>query len=297
MARGAGICRWGVNWSGATGGTMDVVMLVALDEAAFADGALEVALKLAARAKRITVVGLHVINVVSAGANASAAAWLGAEPSPVPPEVAAWHEARAQVLGQRFLAACAAHDLPCQLRVEVGAWAERVLFHGHAADLVVLARASHAEDEERALGEGESLVPDVLSGLRGAALVVPPGAPELQRLVLGWGPSPTAQRTLKAAGRLARAAALPLSVVIVSEGSSEDEQRPLRQQLEAIALPAEIHVIPGEVWEALTAFSSGGAPAIVAVGASDKSRLGRWIWGSTPDSLLDSTDLSVLVVG
>ena len=276
---------------------MDALIVVVLDEAIFADGALDKALDLAARGAAITVIGLHVINVVMAGAAAGASAWLGGEPSVVPPEVAAWHEARAAALGARFVAACAARGLPHQLRVETGAWADRVHFHGQAADLVVLARPSSALDEEEAVGEGADLVPAVLAGLRGAVLVVPPGAPAVQRIVLGWEPCASAQRALQVAARLALATRLPLEVTVVADRPDPNVLVPLREHLGLLGLNSAVQVIPGEVWEALTASAAAGPPAIVAVGASDKSRLGRWIWGSTPDNLLNSTDLCVLVVG
>lgn len=274
---------------------MDTLILVVLDEALFAAGALDVALDLAARGEGITVIGLHVVNVVEGAPGAGA--WLGQEPSVVPPEAAAWHRARGAALGARFVAACAARGLAHQLRLEVGGWADRVHFHGQAADLVVLARPSPADDEDEPLGEGADLVPSVLAGLRGAALVVPAGAPPVERIVLGWDACPSAQRALHAAARLARAARLPLEVTVVADRRDEAALRPLHDQLAVLGLNSPVHVVPGEVWEALTATAADGPTAIVAVGASDKSRLGRWIWGSTLDSLLDGTDLCVLVVG
>lgn len=275
---------------------MDYIVLVPIDEGSLGGAALRQAVELAAGRPSVAVVGLHVVNVIPAQEGSTLQALLAQEPSPVPAEVAAWCRAQGEALLARFSALCTAAGVRHQARLEVGAWVDRLLHHGQCADLVLLNRAPSAD--EPAPGEGVEYVDDVIAGLRGAVAVLPPGAEPAQRLLLGWSESGASQRALRAASRLARATGLPLEVLAVHEPDQPaPEREEVLQHAALLQLPVQVSAAPGVPWEALTAAAATGGGALIVVGASDKSRWGRRLWGSTTDSLLDQTDMSVLVVG
>ncbi|MFM2244154.1 MAG: hypothetical protein RL071_228 [Pseudomonadota bacterium] len=275
---------------------MDYIVLVPIDEVTLGSAALRQAVELAAGRPGVAVVGLHVVNVIPADEGSALQALLAQEPSPVPADVAAWCRAQGEALLARFTEVCTAAGARHQARLEVGAWADRVLHHGQSADLVVLNRPTAAD--EPAPGEGADYFDDVISGLRGAVAVIPPGAEPARRLLLGWSESGASQRALRAASRLARATGLPLEVLAVHDPDQPvPERQDVLQHAVLLGLEVELRVAPGVPWEALTAAAAAGGPTLIVVGASDKSRWGRRLWGSTTDSLLDQTDMSVLVVG
>src|SRR5216117_4517544 len=214
------LARAGVR-GGQGASAMIKTILVALDGSEHADAALRYALWFAERV-RATVLGLHVIDVVSIEGSFlhDISGSLGFEP--YLDFSAKMREAlreRGGVLLETFTKRCAERAVPCDTTLATGIVANEICDQARVADLVVIGHSG--VNEQFSTGLLGSTTESVTRKSPKPVLVSPMHFREIRRPVLAYDGSQRASAAMHVAAELASALALPLTVVYAArEGAN-----------------------------------------------------------------------------
>src|SRR5882724_322450 len=191
-------------------------ILVALDGSEHADAALQYALWLAERV-RATVLGLHVIDVVSIEGSFlhDISGSLGFEP--YLDFSAKMREAlreRGRVILDTFTRRCAERDIPCDTILATGIVANEVCDQARMADLVVMGH--RGVNEQFSTGLLGSTTESVTRKSPKPVVVAPMRCKEISHPLLAYDGSQRASAAMHAAAEVASALGLPLTVLHVT---------------------------------------------------------------------------------
>jgi nucleotide-binding universal stress UspA family protein len=274
---------------------MSFRILLCVDGSSFSAGAAGVALQLARSAPGAELVALHVVNVKRASGNLvrDLPGHLGFEPAIVSPgTLAAYRRQGEDLLAELSREAeLAGVDIRCEL--DEGAVTERIAHHARHVDLVVMGLRGTTEDAYP--GQGGANLDAAMQRLLVPVLFVGKTHREITGFVLGYDGSDGAARAVKATALLAGPLGVPVHTVYVSSdgagGEVLDECRVLFPDLDL-----HPHVLRDDDAHAALARSAAGFGAnVLAVGFRGRSRLKDFLYGTTAEYILMSTDLMVLV--
>ncbi|MFN8544292.1 MAG: universal stress protein [Candidatus Binatia bacterium] len=264
-------------------------ILVALDGSQHADAALQYALWLAER-MRATVVGLHVIDVVSIEGSFfhDVSGSLGFEP--YLDFAAKMREAlqeRGRVLLETFRQRCAERGVPCDTALPMGIIANEICDHARTADLIVVGH--RGVNEQFSTGLLGSTTESVTRKAPRPVLVCPMEFGEIRRPLLAYDGSPRSSLAMHAAAELTSALGLPLTVVHVVRNGSTEADRALdeaRSYLEKYDLALTCERTSGPPHERLVELIREQGFDLLFIGAYGHSRIIEMVLGSTTEYVL-----------
>ncbi len=273
-------------------------ILVALDGSEHADAALEHALWLAARL-RATVVGLHVIDVVSIEGSFlhDISGSLGFEP--YLDFSAKMREAlreRGRVLLETFSRRCAERCVPCDTTLGMGIVANEICDQARIADLVVIGH--RGVNEQFSTGLLGSTTESVARKSPKPVLVCPMRFREITRPVLAYDGSQRASAAMHAAAELASALGLPLTVLHVAREEGANDGRVLdeaRRYLHSYDLAVSFDAVKGYPHQRITEFITEHGHDLLFIGAYGHSRIIEMVLGSTTEYVLRNSPCPVFL--
>jgi hypothetical protein len=274
---------------------MSYPVLVWVDESAIENGLIRQIAQLFPKNDELVFVGLHVVDVVPAGSPGARGlgAWLGTQPTAVPEAVASWYLERGDALLTEFSKIMEHHGFKHTTLLETGSVGERLRHHSQRFELTILERKKPSGE----LLPGEQAdVGDETQGGMGPTLLLQMGVSLPERLVLACANIDHSHRALRHVARLTPLLGLPILAVYVSEDEPRNDD-PLEEALRHLFLcgiQAQGQRMVGETAEALTAIISE-QPSLLVLGDSHKSRIGRLIWGTLADWVLQHSAVWVLV--
>jgi nucleotide-binding universal stress UspA family protein len=273
-------------------------ILVALDGSDHADAALQHALWLAGRL-RATVVGLHVIDVVSIEGSFlhDISGSLGFEP--YLDFSAKMREAlreRGRAILETFTRRCAERDIPCDTILAMGIVANEICDQARLADLVVLGH--RGVNEQFSTGLLGSTTESVARKSPKPVLVAPMRFEEISRPLLAYDGSQRASAAMHAAAELASALALPLTVLHVTREDAANGARVLdeaRRYLHSYGLAVDYQTITGYPHERIVEFIRERRHDLLFIGAYGHSRIIEMVLGSTTEYVLRNSACPVFL--
>ncbi len=272
-------------------------ILVALDGSEHADTALQHALWLAERL-RATVVGLHVIDVVSIEGSFlhDISGSLGFEP--YLDFSAKMREAlreRGRVLLETFTRRCAERHVPCDTSLEMGIVPNEICDQARTADLVVI---GHRGINERfSTGLLGSTTESVTRKSPKPVLVSPMAFHAIERPLLAYDGSQRASAAMHTAAEVASALGLPLTVLHVSR-EDEPGSRVLdeaRRYLQAYDLRVTCESLTGHPHERIVEAIRDRGHDLLFIGAYGHSRIIEMVLGSTTEYVLRNSACPVFL--
>ena len=274
---------------------MSYPVLVWVDESAIENGLIQQIAQLFPRNDEVVFVGLHVVDVIPAGAPGARGlgAWLGIQPTAVPDAVASWYLERGASLLAEFSKIMDNSGLKNTTLLETGSVGERLRHHSQRFELTILERKKPSG--ELLPGEQADVGEETQGGM-GPCLLLQLGVALPERLVLACANIDHSHRALRHVARLSPLLGLPVVAVYVSEGEPRKDD-PLEEALQHLSLcgiQARGQRMLGEPAEALTALISE-QPSMLVLGDSHKSRIGRLLWGTLADWVLQHSAVWVLV--
>jgi nucleotide-binding universal stress UspA family protein len=273
-------------------------ILVALDGSEHADAALQYALWLAARL-RATVLGLHVIDVVSIEGSFlhDISGSLGFEP--YLDFSAKMREAlreRGRVLLETFTSRCAERGVACDTTLAMGIVANEICDQARVADLVVMGH--RGVNEQFSTGLLGSTTESVARKSPKPVLVSPMHFAEIRRPVLAYDGSQRASAAMHAAAEVATALGLPLTVVHVTRDDGSNGGKVLdeaRRYLHSYDLALTCETVAGYPHQRIIEFIRERGHDLLFIGAYGHSRIIEMVLGSTTEFVLRNSPCPVFL--
>jgi nucleotide-binding universal stress UspA family protein len=275
-------------------------ILVALDGSEHADAALQHALWLAGRL-RATVLGLHVIDVVSIEGLGfrlhDISGSLGFEP--YLDFSAKMREAlreRGRVILDTFTRRCAERDIPCDTILATGIVANEVCDQARMADLVVMGH--RGVNEQFSTGLLGSTTESVTRKSPKPVFVSSMRFKEISSPLLAYDGSQRASAAMHAAAEMASALSLPLTVVHVTREETTDGPRVLeeaRRYLHSYGLELSYETVTGYPHQRIVDFIRERGHDLLFIGAYGHSRIIEMVLGSTTEYVLRNSPCPVFL--
>src|SRR6059036_997241 len=251
-------------------------ILVALDGSEHADAAVQYALWLAERL-RATVLGLHVIDIVSIEGSFlhDISGSLGFEP--YLDFSAKMREAlreRGRVLLDTFTRRCAERSVPCDTILGMGIVANEICDQARMSDLVVMGH--RGVNEQFSTGLLGSTTESVTRKSPKPVFVSPIHFREITRPVLAYDGSQRASAAMHAAAEVASALTLPLTVIhVVRDGAAGDTKvlDEARRYLQPYGLELRCETVVGLPHQRITETLREGGHDLLFIGAYGHSRI------------------------
>ncbi len=272
-------------------------ILVALDGSEHAEASLQHALWLAGRL-RATVVGLHVIDVVSIEGSFlhDISGSLGFEP--YLDFSAKMREAlreRGRVLLDTFAGRCAERGVPCDTVLGMGIVANEICDQARTADLIVMGH--RGVNEKFSTGLLGSTTESVTRKAPKPVFVSPVTFREIRSPLLAYDGSQRASNAMHAAAELTSALSLPLTVLHVardrnSDGHVLDEAR---RYLQSYDLTVTAETVVGHPHERIVEFMAERGHDLLFIGAYGHSRIIEMVLGSTTEYVLRNSAAPVFL--
>ena len=273
-------------------------ILVALDGSEHADAALQYALWLAERV-RATVLGLHVIDVVSIEGSFlhDISGSLGFEP--YLDFSAKMREAlreRGGVLLETFTKRCAGRGVPCDTTLATGIVANEICDQARVADLVVIGH--RGVNEQFSTGLLGSTTESVARKSPKPVFVSPMRFKEIRRPLLAYDGSQRASAAMHAAAEVASALSLPLTVIHVAREEAAEGTRVLdeaRRYLHSYGLALSCETILGHPHQRIVDIIRERNHDLLFIGAYGHSRIIEMVLGSTTEFVLRNSPCPVFL--
>jgi len=264
-------------------------ILVALDGSEHADTALQHALWLAERL-RATVVGLHVIDVVSIEGSFlhDISGSLGFEP--YLDFSAKMREAlreRGQALLDTFTRRCAERNVPYDTTLAMGIVANEICDQARLADIVMIGH--RGVNEQFSTGLLGSTTESVARKSPKPVVVSPIAFAPISRPLLAYDGSQRASAAMHAAAELSSALGLPLTVLHVAREAGDAAARVLdeaRRYLHSYELAVKFETITGYPHQRIVEFINERGHDLLFIGAYGHSRIIEMVLGSTTEYVL-----------
>ena len=272
-------------------------ILVALDGSQHADAALQFSLWLAERL-RATVIGLHVIDIVSIEGSFfhDVSGSLGFEPYlDFAAKMREVLQERGRVLLDGFTQRCAERHVPCDTVLPMGIIANEICDQARTADLVVVGH--RGVNEQFSTGLLGATTESVARKSPKPVLVSPMRFKELQRPLLAYDGSQRASAAMHAAAELASALGLPLTVVHVPRNGADGEKvlDEARRYLQAYDLKLTFQLGRGAPHQAIVDLIGDGSHDLLFIGAYGHSRIIEMVLGSTTEYVLRNSPCPVFL--
>jgi nucleotide-binding universal stress UspA family protein len=273
-------------------------ILVALDGSEHADTALQHALWLAERL-RATVVGLHVIDVVSIEGSFlhDISGSLGFEPYlDFSAKMRDALRERGRVLLETFTRRCAERGVPCDTTLGMGIVANEICDQARMADLVVIGH--RGVNEQFSTGLLGSTTESVTRKAPKPVLVSPIAFAQIARPLLAYDGSQRASAAMHAAAELTSALGLPLTVLHVAREAGEGAARVLdeaRRYFHSYELSVTYETITGYPHQRIVEFMLERQHDLLFIGAYGHSRIIEMVLGSTTEYVLRNSPAPVFL--
>ena len=272
-------------------------ILVALDGSEHAEAALLHALWLAERL-RATLVGLHVIDVVSIEGSFlhDISGSLGFEP--YLDFSAKMREAlreRGRVILDAFARRCEERCVPCDTVLGMGIVPNEICDQARTADLVVIGH--RGVNERFSSGLLGSTTESVTRKSPKPVFVSPLRFREITRPLLAYDGSQRASAAMHAAAEVASALCLPLTVLHVTHGDSSDGRvlDEARRYLQSYELTVTCETVIGHPHERIIEVMVAGGYDLLFIGAYGHSRIIEMVLGSTTEFVLRNSSSPVFL--
>jgi nucleotide-binding universal stress UspA family protein len=273
-------------------------ILAALDGSEHAEAALQYSLWLAERL-RATVMGLHVIDVVSIEGSFlhDISGSLGFEP--YLDFSAKMREAlreRGRVLLDVFASRCAERGVASDTTLAMGIVANEICDRARVADLVVLGH--RGVNEQFSTGLLGSTTESVARKSPKPVLVCPMRFNDIRRPLLAYDGSQRASAAMHAAAELASALGLPLTVLHVARDEGTNGGRALdeaRRYLHSYDLQLTCETVTGHPHQRIIEFIRERGHDLLFIGAYGHSRIIEMVLGSTTEYVLRNTPCPVFL--
>jgi len=272
-------------------------ILVALDGSEHADAALQHALALAARL-RATVVGLHVIDVVSIEGSFlhDISGSLGFEP--YLDFSAKMREAlreRGRILLETFGRRAAERNIPSDTVLGMGIVANEICDQARVADLVVMGH--RGVNEQFSTGLLGSTTESVTRKSPKPVLVSPMRFRDVSRPLLAYDGSQRASAAMHAAAELTSALGLPLTVLHVAREDGTDGRvlDEARRYLHSYDAAVTFDTVRGHPHERIVEYIGTHEHDLLFIGAYGHSRIIEMVLGSTTEYVLRNSPCPVFL--
>ena len=273
-------------------------ILVALDGSEHADAALQHALWLAERL-RATVLGLHVIDIVSIEGSFlhDISGSLGFEP--YLDFSAKMREAlreRGRVLLDTFTRRCTERNVPCDTNLGMGIVANEICDQARTADLVVMGH--RGVNEQFSTGLLGSTTESVTRKSPKPAVVAPMRFKEISHPLLAYDGSQRASAAMHAAAEVASALGLPLTVLHVTREDGAGDAKVLdeaRRYLHSYDLALTCESVSGHPHQRIVEFLRERGHDLLFIGAYGHSRIIEMVLGSTTEYVLRNSPCPVFL--
>jgi len=272
-------------------------ILVALDGSEHAEAALQHALWLAERL-RATLIGLHVIDVVSIEGSFlhDISGSLGFEP--YLDFSAKMREAlreRGRVLLETFTKRCEERRVPCDTALGMGIVPNEICDQARTADLIVVGH--RGVNEKFSTGLLGSTTESVTRKAPKPVFVAPMRFREIARPVLAYDGSQRASAAMHAAAELASALSLPLAVLHVARDDSTDGRvlEEARRYLQSYDLAVTVETVTGHPHERIVQAIGERGYDLLFIGAYGHSRIIEMVLGSTTEYVLRNSACPVFL--
>ena len=265
-------------------------ILVALDGSEHAETAARYALWLAER-MQATVVGLHVVDVVSIEGSGAflhdVSGSLGFEPYlDFSSKMREALNERGQVVLDQFLATCREHGVRAETQLATGIIANEICEQARTADLVVVGHRGVNERFSTGLLGGTT--ESVTRKCPKPVLVSPLEFRPVTRPLLAYDGSQRAAAAMHEAAELASALGLPLTVLHVGKDDAAEHRilDEAKRYLATHRIEAEYVTRPGYANEAILEVMDTGQHDLLVIGAYGHSRIIEMVLGSTTEYVL-----------
>ena len=273
-------------------------ILVALDGSEHADAALQYSLWLAERL-RATVVGLHVIDIVSIEGSFlhDISGSLGFEP--YLDFSAKMREAlreRGQGILSDFTRRCEERHLPSDTTLAMGVVANEICDQARTADVVVLGH--RGVNEQFSTGLLGSTTESVTRKCPKPVFVSPMRFQEITHPLLAYDGSQRASAAMHAAAEVTSALGLPLTVVHVARDEATNGAKVLdeaRRYLQSYELTATCETVGGHPHQRIVEFMREHNHDLLFIGAYGHSRIIEMVLGSTTEFVLRNSPAPVFL--
>jgi nucleotide-binding universal stress UspA family protein len=273
-------------------------ILVALDGSEHADATLQHALWLAERL-RATVLGLHVIDVVSIEGSFlhDISGSLGFEPYlDFSAKMRDALRERGRVLLETFARRCAERSVPSDTTLGMGIVANEICDQARMADLVVIGH--RGVNEQFSTGLLGSTTESVTRKSPKPVFVSPIRFREISRPVLAYDGSQRASAAMHAAAEVASALGLPLTVLHVTRDDGENDAKALneaRRYLHSYDLALTCESVSGYPHQKIVDFIRDRDHDLLFIGAYGHSRIIEMVLGSTTEYVLRNSPAPVFL--
>jgi nucleotide-binding universal stress UspA family protein len=274
-------------------------ILVTLDGSEHSQTAARYAIWLAERLQA-TVVGLHVIDVVSIEGSGAflhdVSGSLGFEPYlDFSSKMREALQTRGTVLLEQFLAACAERGVRADTQLATGIIANEICEQARTADLVVLGHRGVNERFSTGLLGGTT--ESVTRKCPKPVLVCPMEFKAITRPLLAYDGSPRAASAMHEAAELVTALHLPLTVLHVGKDDAAAQRivDEARRYLATHRVEIELVTRAGYANEAILEAMSDGGHDLLIVGAYGHSRIIEMVLGSTTEYVLRNATTPVFL--
>jgi nucleotide-binding universal stress UspA family protein len=273
-------------------------ILVALDGSEHAEAALQYGLWLAERL-RATVLGLHVIDVVSIEGSFlhDISGSLGFEP--YLDFSAKMREAlreRGRLLLETFARRCGERHVPCDTTLAMGIVANEICDQARMADLVVIGH--RGVNEQFSTGLLGSTTESVTRKSPKPVFVSPMRFKEITRPLLAYDGSQRASAAMHAAAEVTSALGLPLTVLHVTREEGPNGAKVLdeaRRYLHSYDVPLTCETTGGHPHQRIIEFMREHGHDLLFIGAYGHSRIIEMVLGSTTEYVLRNSPAPVFL--
>jgi len=273
-------------------------ILVALDGSEHAEAALEHALWLAERL-RATVLGLHVIDVVSIEGSFlhDISGSLGFEPYlDFSAKMREALQERGRVLLETFTRRCVERGVASDTTLAMGIVANEICDQARLADLVMIGH--RGVNEQFSTGLLGSTTESVTRKSPKPVFVSPMRFSAIGQPLLAYDGSQRASAAMHAAAEVTSALGLPLTVLHVAREAGESEARVLdeaRRYLHTYDLPVTFESIIGYPHQRIVDFIRERGHDLLFIGAYGHSRIIEMVLGSTTEYVLRNSPCPVFL--
>src|SRR6185295_15435458 len=273
-------------------------ILVALDGSEHADAALQYALWLAERL-RATLIGLHVIDVVSIEGSFlhDISGSLGFEPYlDFSAKMREALQERGRVLLEAFARRCADRHVPAETKLVVGVVANEICDQARVADLVTIGH--RGVNEQFSSGLLGSTTESVTRKSPKPVFVSPILFKEIARPLLAYDGSQRSSAAMHFAAELASALSLPLTVLHVTRDEGQNGGKVLdeaRRYLDSYDVTFTCESLVGNPHTAIVEFILDRGHDLLFIGAYGHSRIIEMVLGSTTEYVLRNSPCPVFL--
>lgn len=273
-------------------------IVVGLDPSEYTKVAVELACQ-RAKLHGGTVIGVGVVDMPGIE-NASHGAGVGAShfAKKAREKHIAEAEERVEALLAEFKATCAERGVPCETEYKSGSPTAEIADAGRSADLIILGTRTffHFETDE----EPGNTLQELLREHACPVLAVPKELTlPFEHVIFPYDGSAKAARSMREFVTLSDALPAKPEVTLLRIGEDVDEgtallKRPT-QYLEAHGYQVLQKVLPGEPAEVIASVAKEKQPAVVVIGASSKSGLRAFLFGSVTKTLIEDGTLPIFI--